>query len=123
MESARGDSREFGIEQVSPTRDECNTGSGKILLTKLLYRNASGIPVNMIIDEMDVKLDTTSWYSTMTCKVKGTSKLETLLVHYIRGKEKTEVNQMWRVDAGKTSFLKVVNPGIFECIEEETCLH
>lgn len=123
--STNGETTNLGIEQVSPSRSECNTGNSKILLVKLLYRTANGKPVNLILDELNVRSDEDkNYYLFATCKLKGTEQNETVLVHYKIVKEtwRSEIMEMWRIDSQKSTFVKVTSPGMFECIEEQGCI-
>lgn len=123
--STSGDATYFGIEQVSSSKSECNTGKVKILLEKLIYRTEYGKPVYLILDELNVRSDLYgNSYSSATCKLKGTDHNETLLVHYKSAKEteRSEIIEMWRIDPKKNSFVKVTSSGMFECIEEEVCI-
>ena len=123
--STNGETTNLGIEQVSSSKSECNTGNSKILLVKLLYRTANGKPVNLILDELNVRSDEDkNYYLFATCKLKGTEQNETVLVHYKIVKEtwRSEIMEMWRIDSQKSTFVKVTSPGMFECIEEEGCI-
>ncbi|MCF8452054.1 MAG: hypothetical protein K9G42_02550 [Pedobacter sp.] len=123
--STNGETTNLGIEQVSSSKSECNTGNSKILLVKLLYRTANGKPVNLILDELNVRSDEDkNYYLFATCKLKGTDQNETVLAHYKIVKEtwRSEIMEMWRIDSPKSTFVKVTSPGMFECIEEEGCI-
>ena len=119
-----GSDSSLGIQQSSPGRSECSTGKGKIHLVKLLYRTTGGMPVHLILDELNVTSDDSNIYSSATCKLKGTEQNETVLVHYKIDKEtwQSEIIEMWRIDPKKNAFVKVTSPEMFEFIKEDVCI-